>query len=106
MHDLAVYLKEEILFAWDLFLENIANSYLCFQLALLHSVSYFLFLYQSTSLFLYNLLDAISFKIDEVPLINLSINVFVSQDFNVQHKDWPTYSDRTDTPCELCYNLL
>ena len=77
MHDFAVYLKE-ILFAWDLFLENTANSYLCFQLALLHSVSYLLFLYQSTSLFLYNLLDAISFNIDEVLLINLSIIVCLS----------------------------
>ena len=77
MHDFAVYLKE-IPFAWDLFLENTANSYLYFQLALLHSVSYFLFLYQSTSLFLYNLLDAISFNIDEVLLINLSIIVCLS----------------------------
>ena len=29
--------------------ENSADSYLCFQLALLHSVSYFLFLYRSSS---------------------------------------------------------
>ena len=34
-------------FAWDLSLENSADSYLCFRLALLHSVSYFFFLYQS-----------------------------------------------------------
>ena len=41
MHGLAAYVKEEFPFAWDLYLENSADSYLCFQLALLHSVSYF-----------------------------------------------------------------
>ena len=50
MHGLAVYKKEGLPFAWDLFLENSTDSYLCFQLALLHSVSYFFFLYQSPSL--------------------------------------------------------
>ena len=40
-HGLAVYVKEGIPFAWDLSLENSADSYLCFCLALLHSVSYF-----------------------------------------------------------------
>ena len=35
MHGLAVYVKEALPFAWDLSLENSANSYLCFQLALL-----------------------------------------------------------------------
>ena len=44
MHRLAVYVKEGLLFAWDLSLENFADSYLCFRLALLHSVSYFFFL--------------------------------------------------------------
>ena len=41
MLGLAVYVKEGLPFAWDLSLENSADSYLCFQLALLHSVSYF-----------------------------------------------------------------
>ena len=45
MHGLAVYVKEGLPFTWDLSLENSADSYLCFQLALLHSVSYFFFLY-------------------------------------------------------------
>ena len=49
MHGLAVYVKEGLPFAWDLFLENSADSYLCFRFALLHSVSYFFFLYQSPS---------------------------------------------------------
>ena len=38
MHGLTVYVKEGLPFAWDLSLENFADSYLCFQLALLHSV--------------------------------------------------------------------
>ena len=44
VHDLAVYVKEELPFARDLSLENSAGSYLCFLLALFHSVSYLLFL--------------------------------------------------------------
>ena len=47
MHGLAVYVKEGLPFARDLSLENSADSYLYFRLALLHSVSYFFFLYQS-----------------------------------------------------------
>ena len=49
MHGLAVYVKEGLLFAQNLSLENSADFYFCFQLALLHSVSYFFFIYQSTS---------------------------------------------------------
>ena len=45
VHDFAVYVKEVLPFAWDLSVENSADSYLCFQLALLYSVPYFLFLY-------------------------------------------------------------
>ena len=49
MHGLTVYVKEGLPFAGDLCLENSADSYSCFPLALLHSVSYFFFLYQSPS---------------------------------------------------------
>ena len=49
MHSLAVYVKEELPFARELSLENSADSYLCFLLALLHSVSYFFFHCQSLS---------------------------------------------------------
>ena len=49
MHGLAVYVKEGLPFAWDLSLENSADSYLCFRLALLHSVPYFFFPYRSPS---------------------------------------------------------
>ena len=44
MHGLAVYVKEGLPFAWELSMENSADSYLCFQLALLHSASYFFFI--------------------------------------------------------------
>ena len=41
MHGLAVYVKEVLPFARDLSIENSTDSYLCFRVALLHSVSYF-----------------------------------------------------------------
>ena len=87
MHGLAVYVKEGLPFAWDLSLENSADSYLCFRLALLHSVSYFFFLYQSPSSSLCTVFDSISSNIDEVLLINSSANVFLFGDFNAHHKD-------------------
>ena len=50
MHSLTVYVNEGLLFAWDLSLHmGLADSYLCFRLVLLHSVSYFFFLYWSPS---------------------------------------------------------
>ena len=45
MHGLAIYMKEGLPLARDVSLEKLAASYLCFRLALLHSVSYFFFLY-------------------------------------------------------------
>ena len=47
--------------------------------------------------------DSISSNTDEVLLINTSA-VFVFGDFNTHHKDWLTYSGRTDIPGEPCYN--
>ena len=81
MHDVTVYVKEGLPFAQDLSLENPADSCLCFRLALLHSVSYFFFLYQSPSSALCTVSDSISSNIDEVLLINPSANVFVFGDF-------------------------
>ena len=101
MHGLAVYVKEGLPLAWDLFLENSADSYLCFWPVLLYLVSYFVFLYWSPSSSLCTGFDSISFNIDEVLLISLSANVFVFGDFNVHHKDWLAYSARTDWPGEL-----
>ena len=105
LHGVTVYAKEGLPFAQDLSLENSADSYLCFWLALLHSLSYFFFLYQSSSLSLCTVFDSISSNIDEVLSINPSANVFVFGDFNVHHKDWLTYSGGTDQPGELCYNF-
>ena len=108
MHGLAVYVKEGFPFAWDLSLENSADSYLCFWVALLHSVSFFFFLYWSPSSSLCTVFYSISSNIDEVLLINPSANVFVFWDFNVHHKDWLAYSGGTDRPGETnlkrCYS--
>ena len=60
MHGLAVYVEEGLSFAQDVSLENSAYSYLCFQLVLLHSVSYFFSLYQSPSLSLCTVFGFIS----------------------------------------------
>ena len=105
MHGLAVYVKEGLPFARDLSLENSANSYLCFRLALLHSMSYFFFLCRSPYLSLCMVFDSISSNIDEVLLINPFANVFVFGDFNVHHKDFLTYSGGTDLPGEVCCNF-
>ena len=105
MHGLAVYLKEGLPFAWDLSLENSEDSYLCFRLALLHSVSYFFFPYRSPSSSFCTVFDSISSSIDEVLSINPSANVFVFGDFSIHHKDWTTYCGGTDRPGELCYNF-
>ena len=67
MHGPTVYVKEELCFAWDLSLENSAVSYLCFPLALLHSVSYFFLFYQSPFLSLYMVFDSISSNIQGGP---------------------------------------
>ena len=100
-----VYVKEGLPFARDISLENSADSYLCFRLALLHSVSYFVFIYQSPSASLWTIFDYISSNIDEVLSIKPSATIFVFEDFKVHHKDWLTYSGGTDRPAELCYNF-
>ena len=98
-------MKEGLPFTWDLSLENFADSDLGFQLALLHSVSYFFFLYQSPSSALCMVFDSISSNIGEVLSINPSANVFVFGDSNIHHKDWLTYFGGTDRSGELCYNF-
>ena len=92
MHSLSVYVMEGLPFVWDLSLENSMNSYLRFQLALLHSVPYVFFLYQLPSASLCTVFYSIPSIIDEFLLINPSANVLVFGDFNVHHKDWLTYS--------------
>ena len=102
---LTVYVEEGLPFAWDLYRENSVDSYLCFRLALLHSVSYFFFLYRSPSSALCTVFDSISSNIDEVLSINQCANVFVFRDFSDHHKDSLTYSGGTDRPGELCYDF-
>ena len=50
--------------------------------------------------------DSFSYNTGEVLLINPYANLFVFEDFNVHHKDWPTYFGGTDRTGELCYNFL
>ena len=99
------FVTEGLPFVWNLFLENFADSYLCLQLVLLHSVFYFFFLCQSPSSFLGTTFYFISSNIDENLSIDPSSTVFVFGGFNIHHKDWLTYSDGTDRPGEPCYNL-
>ena len=106
MHGLAVYVKEGLPCARNLFLENSADSYLRFRLASLRSVSYIFFLYRSpSSSSLCTVFDSISSNIDEVLSISPYANVFVFVDFNVHHKGWLTYSGRTDRPGEISNDL-
>ena len=105
MHGLAVSVKERVSFARNLSLENSADVYLCFRLALLHSMSYFFFLYQSPSSSLFKVFDSISCNIDEVLSINPSANVFVFGDFTVDHKDWLAFSGGTDRPGKLIRSI-
>ena len=76
--------------------------YLRFRMALPHSLSYFFFLYRSPSSITFFV--SISSNIDEVISINPSANEFISEDLNVHHQDWLTYSGGTGRPGELCYN--
>ena len=105
MHGLTVYVTQILPFTWDLSLENSADSYLCFRLGLLHSMSHFFLLYRSLSSSLSKVFDSISSNINEVLSISPSANVFVFGDFNVHHKDWLTYSGGTNISGELCYNF-
>ena len=87
MHGLTVYVKEGVPFKWGLSLENSADSYLCFRLVLLHSLSHFFFIFPSPSSFLCADFGFVSSNIDEVLLINPTANVFVFADFNANHTD-------------------
>ena len=66
MHDLTVYVKEGLPFAWELSLKNSTDSFLCFWLALLHSMSYFFLLSQLLSLSLCMIFYFLSSNIYEV----------------------------------------
>ena len=61
MNGITAYVKQGHSFACDLSLEISADSYLSFQLGLLHLVSYFFFLYQSPFSSLCTVFNSISF---------------------------------------------
>ena len=105
IHGLAVFVKEGLPFTRDLPLENSVESYLYFRPFLLLSVSYFSFVYRSSSWSLCTVFDSISSKIDKVLSTNPSVICFVFGDFNIHHNDWLTYSGGADIPSELCYNF-
>ena len=102
---LADYVQEGLPFARDLSLENSGDSSKYFQLALLHSVCNFFFLYPSPCSSLCKVFHAISSSIDEVLSINPSAYMFVFGDFNINHKDWLNYAGGTGRFEELCYNF-
>ena len=98
--------RADFLFAWDLLIENSEYSYLSFWLPLLHSASYFFFLYQSSFSSLCKVFYAISSNTDKVLPINPSADVFVFGDFLILHMGWLTYSGGTVRPAERCYNFI
>ena len=105
MHGLGVFVKEGLPLAWEIALKTLGESYMCFQLALLHSVSYFYFLYRSPSSPSCSVLDAVSTNIDRVLSKHLTANVFVFGDFNVHHSEWLKYSHGTYQPVEYFFNF-
>ena len=102
MQGLAVYQKKRLSFAWHLSLAKLEDSYDLDQLYC-HSVTYFIFLYESPLPSLCKVFDTSSSKTDEIFSINKSANTFLFVDFNVHHKDWLTYFGGTDRPGELSY---
>ena len=81
------------------FLVMFLTGCLAFSVLLLYSLSIIFFL----SICI--VFDAILCNINNFLLINPSANVFVFGDFNVNRKDWLTYSGRTDRCNELCYDF-
>ena len=104
MHGLAVYVKQGLPFAQDLSLENSEDSYVFDWLYLsrcltyLSSINDLLCCYAPWLLMLFHLTYSSTFL---VLSIIPSANVFVFGDFNVNHKDWLTYSGWTDRAGEL-----
>ena len=74
MHDLAVHMKEGLPFAQHLSQKNSTDSYLCFWLALIHSVSCFFFHYQSPYWSLCTVFDSISSASDSPALLALFLS--------------------------------
>ena len=80
VHGLAFYMKEGLPFAWDLSLENSADSYLIFLTGFISPSALLLFPLLLTFFVFMHSFYSVSFNIDEVPLINPSANVFAFGD--------------------------
>ena len=72
---LAVLCEERTSFCTGLISRKLCR-FLCFRLALLHSLSYFFFLYRSPSSSLCTVFDSMLSNIDDVLSVNPSANVF------------------------------
>ena len=103
MHGLAVYVKQGLPFAWYLSLE--ALQILTYVFEWLYFTQCFASFSSIDHLLRLCAQFLILFHLTQIFLINTSANIFVFGDFNVHHKDWLTYSGRTDRPGELCYIL-
>ena len=100
MHGLAIYVKEGLPFAWDLFLENSADSDFVFDwLYLLECFPSFSTIDHLCHLYVRFL---IPFRLT---YMRFSANAFTFGDFNVHRKGWLTYSGGTDRPGHL-YNFF
>ena len=102
MHGLRLYTKEGLHFAWDLSLENSADTYVFSWLYFTQSLTFFSCI--DHLLHLCNVFYSISSNVDEVLLINPSANMFVFGEL--------TSIIRTGLPIlvelrsgELCYNF-
>ena len=105
MHGLTVYVKEGLSFAWDVSLENSADSYLCFWLALFHAVlTSFPYIDHLPHLYAWFL---ILFHLTQIKFSQSThlLFFFVFGDFNIYHKDWLTSSGETDWSGELSSNF-
>ena len=99
MHDLAVYVKERVPFAWYILIFRKLYGFLIMFSTGFSSLSVLLLFPLSItfSVFMHTVFDSISSNIDEVFSINPSANLFVFGDFNAHHKNWLTYFGETDT---------
>ena len=99
IHGLVVYVKQGLPFIQDLSLEKSADSYWCFQLALLLFpllITFSIFMHAFWCYFIQHRWSSLNKH------VCLCICFWR---LNVHHKDWLTYSGGTNIPGELCFNL-
>ena len=92
MYGLAVYVKNVLPFVFDFLFLVLGGFLLMFLTGFTSLSALLLFPLLITFLIFMHGFFIVSSKVDEVLLINLSANVFVFGNFNIQHKDWITYS--------------